>query len=185
MLLASLAGGASTIISASPSIPATLPAGTYFIGAIADPGNAIIETNEANNSRAGNTIVTSTSPVDLTMTAVSGPTTARDGQSITLTATVANLGHGKRPGLHDPVVSVHGQHHHHGGYAARQRDDPGARRRCLARRQHHDRSSASVPAGTYRFGVIADPDNLIAETNKTNNAGPTLEPLPSAIEPTW
>ena len=82
-------------------------------------------------------------------------------------------GHGKRPGLHAPVVPVHGQHHHHGGYAAGQRDDPGARRRCLGRRHITTAVPASVPAGTYRFGVIADPDNLIAETNKANNGGHT------------
>jgi subtilisin family serine protease len=166
----SLAGGASTIISASPSIPATLPAGTYFIGAIADPNNAIIETNEANNSRAGNTIVTSTAPVDLTMTAVSGPTTARDAQSITLTATVANLGKVSAPASTirwylstDSVITT--------------ADTPLASVTTTALAAGASRIvsittavPASVPAGTYRFGVIADPENLIAETNETNNA---------------
>jgi subtilisin family serine protease/subtilase family serine protease len=165
-----LAGGASTIISASPPIPVTLPPGTYFIGAIVDPDNAIIETNEANNSRAGNTIVTSTQAVDLTMTAVSGPTTARNEQSITLSATVSNQGTASAPASMirwylstDSTITT--------------ADTPlgSVTTTTLAAGASRTVSitttvPASVPAGTYRFGVIADPDNLVAETNETNNA---------------
>lgn len=165
-----LAGGASAIVSVPTSIPATLPTGTYTIGAIADAGNAIIETNENNNARAGNQITTSTLPVDLTMTAVSGPKSARDGESISLTATVTNLGTTSAPASTiqwylsvDNIITA--------------ADTPLASVATASLAGGSSRSVSatttvpgSVPAGTYYLGVIADPENLIAETNETNNA---------------
>ena len=142
-----LAGGASTVVSVSAPIPVTLPAGIRFIGAIVDPNNAILETNETNNSAAGNQITTSTRAVDLTMTAVSGPTTAKDAQSITLTATVKNQGTASAPAstvrwylstdstittADTPLASL---------------STAVARRRCLACRQHHDQGSGQRAGG--------------------------------------
>ena len=58
----------------SVTIPASTPAGTYYIGAIADIAPTVDETRERNNSRAGNTIAISVPPVapsNLTATAAS------------------------------------------------------------------------------------------------------------------
>ena len=68
-----------------------MPAGSYFIGAIADPDNMLAETNNANNALAGNIVAVSYS-VDLTMTAVAGPTSGATGQNVTFTGTVRNQG---------------------------------------------------------------------------------------------
>lgn len=165
-----LAGGASAIVTGSVPIPVSLPPGTYFIGAIADVANTVLETNEANNSRAGNQITTTTKAVDLTLTAVSGPATAKDGQSVSLSATVKNVGSVTAPASTvrwylstDNVITT--------------ADTPLA---SLATASLNSGSSkkigttatvpAGVPAGTYFIGAIADPDNLLAETDDTNNA---------------
>jgi subtilisin family serine protease len=165
-----LAGGASTVVSAVAPIPVDLPPGNYFHGAIVDPNGTIIEIGKANNSRAGNTVGTSTRSVDLTMTAVSGPSTAKDGQTITLTGTVKNQGTSTAPASTirwylstDNIITT--------------ADTPlvslvtaslagGASRAVSATAT----VPTSVPAGTYFIGAISDPDNVLAETNNTNNA---------------
>ena len=52
-----LAAGASQVVSGSFTIPTSLAAGTYYVGAIADSAAVVTEGNEANNTLAGNTIV--------------------------------------------------------------------------------------------------------------------------------
>jgi M6 family metalloprotease-like protein len=53
----SLAAGASKALSSYVTLPTSLAAGTYFIGAIADRAAVVAESNETNNWKAGNTIV--------------------------------------------------------------------------------------------------------------------------------
>jgi hypothetical protein len=48
----SLAGGATATCSGEIAIPATLPPGTYFLGAYADAASVIFESNEVDNGRA-------------------------------------------------------------------------------------------------------------------------------------
>jgi len=50
-----LSPGAIDQKNTTVAIPSVVP-GTYFLGAIADDPNVIAETNETNNSKAGNTI---------------------------------------------------------------------------------------------------------------------------------
>ena len=53
----SLAVGASKAVSSYVTLPTTLAAGTYYIGAIADRTLVVVESSESNNWKAGNTIV--------------------------------------------------------------------------------------------------------------------------------
>ncbi len=53
----SLGAGVSSAASTTVTIPASVPLGTYYIGAIADYTGVAPETNETNNTRTGNTIV--------------------------------------------------------------------------------------------------------------------------------
>ena len=53
-----IAGGGNTVVS-SVQIPPTLAAGTYYIGAIVDDANDVVEIGETNNSKLGNKIVIS------------------------------------------------------------------------------------------------------------------------------
>ncbi len=76
------------------SMPVSVTSGTYYIGAIADAGNFVSESHEANNSFAGTQIMVYHGYPDLVMTAVSGPAGAYTGKAIPVTHTVKNLGSG-------------------------------------------------------------------------------------------
>ena len=52
----SLAAGASKAVTTTVTIPSTLAAGSYTIGAIADSALVVVESNEANNALAGGKI---------------------------------------------------------------------------------------------------------------------------------
>ncbi|QWV97167.1 putative Ig domain-containing protein [Geomonas nitrogeniifigens] len=52
----SLAAGGSQTVSFNATVPATLPAGSYVIGAIADRVGVVAETDEANNAKGGGSI---------------------------------------------------------------------------------------------------------------------------------
>ena len=67
-----------------------LTAGTWFLLANADDGNAVPETVETNNTRFASLLV----GPDLTFLAVGAPSTAVAGSTISLTETVRNLGAG-------------------------------------------------------------------------------------------
>ena len=54
--LTSIPAGASIPLTVSATIPSTLAAGTYFIGAIADDTGRLRESNEGNNARPGNQV---------------------------------------------------------------------------------------------------------------------------------
>jgi subtilase family serine protease len=55
--VASLASGATSTLDTTVLIPNALVPGTYYIGAIADYGNVVVEYDETNNTLAGNQIV--------------------------------------------------------------------------------------------------------------------------------
>ncbi len=82
-----LASGASSSADTAAAIPRTVAGGTYYIGAIADPTNQLLEGVESNNAAAGNTIAI-VGP-DLVATAVSAPASAVTGETIIVQDTVA------------------------------------------------------------------------------------------------
>ncbi|WP_088280523.1 CARDB domain-containing protein [Ideonella sp. A 288] len=84
--------GGTQVVAVTGTVPASLTAGTYYIGAIVDPANTVDEGDEANNTRAGNLVNVTNIPVDLTLTALAGPATGNTGRAVTFTATLANQG---------------------------------------------------------------------------------------------
>ncbi|HUE89433.1 MAG TPA: CARDB domain-containing protein [Vicinamibacterales bacterium] len=86
-----LAAGASDTASTSLVIPAGTPTGTYYVVAQADMGNAVPETMETNNTRASWAVRIGP---DLIVTAISGPSTAAAGATITVSDTTKNQGAG-------------------------------------------------------------------------------------------
>jgi subtilase family serine protease len=85
-----LAAGASSMGSATVTLPAVLATGTYFLIAQADGAGAIAELNEINNSRATAIRI----GPDLVVSSLSAPLRAAAGGTITLTDTTANSGSG-------------------------------------------------------------------------------------------
>jgi subtilase family serine protease len=166
--VSSLASGATSTASTTVTIPNTLPPGTYYVGAIADYLNARPETNEVNNSLAGNQINV-VSP-DLVMTAISGPGSGARGSAIALNNTVANQGAGNAASF---TIGL---------YFSTDTTITTSDRRVGTRSVSSLASGATSPAtttvtipstlavGTYYIGAIADYNNSRAESNETNNA---------------
>jgi subtilisin family serine protease/subtilase family serine protease len=168
--IGSLAAGGSQLVSGSVPVPVDLAPGTYYLGAIIDPDNVVAETNETNNTRVGNTIATSTRNIDLSLTAVGGPTTAKDQAAITLTATVKNGGTVTAPASTvrwylstDPTITT-------ADYLIASAATGSLAGGKTQRLSVTASVPGTVPAGTYYLGAIVDPNNTLAETNNANNA---------------
>ena len=87
-----LAAGASHDMAEVMSIPFDLPAGTYYVGAIADSLGRVDEGNETNNTLVGN-VVSLAVGADLAMVApLKGMSMAFAGSGISLQGTVVNSG---------------------------------------------------------------------------------------------
>jgi uncharacterized repeat protein (TIGR01451 family) len=73
-------------------IPPTVPAGSYYLVAVADSGHVVEESDETNNTLAKPIKINAARP-DLIAVTVSSPTTAKLGQTIKITSTVKNQGY--------------------------------------------------------------------------------------------
>ena len=162
-----LATGASSAATTTITIPTTVPGGTYYIGAIADYNNAVKESDETNNALAGNQI-TILGP-DLTMTAVSGPASGSTGGSITVSNTVSASGGipaGFYVGIYLSADSVITSSDIFIGYRYVTGLTPGAPSTATTTIT----IPATVPGGTYYIGAIADYNNMVRESDETNNS---------------
>ncbi|HEB94375.1 MAG TPA: hypothetical protein ENI94_13140, partial [Gammaproteobacteria bacterium] len=91
--ISSLVGGGSSTQATSVTIPSSLTAGTYYLGAIADYANQQTESNEDNNTRVATTTLQVIQDVDLLISAVSSPDSqAYTGNPISVTHTIHNAG---------------------------------------------------------------------------------------------
>jgi subtilase family serine protease len=90
----SLAPGASNSGSTTLTIPAGTATGTYYIVAKADVNNAIVETQEGNNTKVSGIVAIGP---DLVVTVVTVPATAAAGGSIVVSDTTKNQGGGSAP----------------------------------------------------------------------------------------
>lgn len=147
----------------------SVASGTYYIGAIADPSNQLVESDETNNVLAGSPTTVLKGP-DLVMTAVTTPATATVGQQLSVPVTVKNQGIGTA--LNSFYVST---------YLCPTSD---INTSCTNLRSQLVGSLAvgasqswnvifnvpPVAAGTYYIGAIADSSNLNEEMDETNNA---------------
>ncbi len=158
--------------------------GAYFIGAVIDSQNEVVETKETNNSNQGETFdyegvkITNSSLVDLTGTYLeSVQNIIKPGKVFDIGFTVANKGPGTTGKVNlDFYISTNdfistgdyklGTYGIDSGLAGK--SDTG----LLSNR--FKLPDASDPfwkngAGTYYVGVIIDPENDIAETKEVNN----------------
>ena len=161
-----LATGASSTAATTITIPATVPGGTYYIGAIADYNNAVKESDETNNALAGNQI-TILGP-DLTMTAVSGPASGSTGDSITVSSTVSASGGipaGFYVGIYLSTDSVITSSDIFLGY----RYVTGLTPAAPSTASMTIKIPATATGGTYYIGAIADYNNMVKESDETNN----------------
>ena len=172
--ISGLAAGGQRTLTVNCTIPANLVPGIYYIGAIADRWNNVAESNENNNSLAGNQITILQS--DLVMTSISGPTTAAPGQQIGVVATVKNQGNGSSGGFYvsvylsaDSVITPWDDAFETGDLEIGTAYVTG----LAAGGQHTFTINCTVPptlAGTFYLGAIADSRNNVIESNENNNS---------------
>ena len=166
-----LTPGQSSPASDTVAIPATVAEGTYYMVVIADINGTVMEQDETNNTKvAGTTIaITGTQP-DLAVTALSGPSNIIRDTAFNVTTTVSNLvstaAGSFRVGIYlstDPTVTT-------GDILIGSRSIA-----SLAGLSSNTAvtsvtvPSASVPAGTYYLGAIADDLGNVSESNENNN----------------
>ncbi|MFC6222905.1 CARDB domain-containing protein [Hymenobacter artigasi] len=168
-----LAAGSNSYRTASAIVPTGTAAGYYYVLFVADPANAVTETNETNNV-ASTTIQVVTPTVDLSVTyPYVSPTSVAAGASVNASCYLNNLGNSAATPANisfylstdnvfsandvlvgsQPNTTLYG-----GGYLSIY-------------------SNITVPTGTatgtYYVLFVADPANLVAETNENNNVAST------------
>lgn len=164
--VAALTAGGSSSATSSVKIPADILPGTYYLGALADPYNAVREANETDNTRAVQLTVVGG---DLTVTSLSGPLSALSGATMGVANTVRSAG-GAVPGF-DVTFYLSTD-------AAITPSDTYLGTRFVSGLAIDATSTATtnlkLPAdlvgGRYYLGAIVDDDNMIPETNEGNNA---------------
>jgi len=162
----SIASGASDTGSITVAIPAGTASGSYYIIAKADGDNALVETNEANNTFAKSVNI----GPDLTVTNLAYPSIAGAGLAISVSDTVQNLGGGTAAATNTRFyLSVNATLDAGDVYL-------GSRAVGAIAPNATDTGSATItiPAGTatgyYYLIAKADGDDALAETNELNNA---------------
>jgi subtilisin family serine protease len=164
-----LGGGAQQTVTLNTTIPTSLN-GSYYIGAIADGRSDVAESNESNNSLAGNQISIASAMPDLTLLSVSGPSSAGLGKSILVTVVVKNQGTSISGGFYVSVyLSTDG--------TITSNDKKIGTKYLSALAANAEQTvtiNGKIPSkfslGSYYVGAIADTENRIAESNESNNA---------------
>ncbi|MCB9915900.1 MAG: hypothetical protein H6828_12285 [Planctomycetes bacterium] len=162
------------------TVPGNVTAGTWYVGAVADSGGAVTETDEANNALVAAAPVTvhAVALPDLAPSTLSySPTTVEAGQQITVTDTVANHGTGAagafQVGLylsHDPQITS-------GDTLIGLRNVPGLGPGELSFASSPVTVPASLAAGDWFVGVIADVGGARVESDEFNNSLSSITPL--------
>lgn len=169
--VATLTPGQSVTSSVALTIPGTVAPGVYYLGAVADGYNAVVETNESNNTRAGN-MITIVGP-DLVIDQIDGPASVASGGALTITCVVRNAGLALAGATYnrfylstDAVITTndmalgYGYDQYVGSLAGGQ-CATGTIALSLA---------GSVAPGTYYLGAVADAYDYVRESNESNNA---------------
>jgi thermitase len=162
----SLPGGASSGAGTLVTLPAGTAAGTYYLIAQADAGNAVRETVESNNSRLSSPVRVG---ADLVVAAVSAPSSAAPGAAIAVTDSTRNQGAGPSPasstGFYLSTNLTIGPGDVFLGSRAIGELAPGA----TATGSMALQIPADIAPGIYYVVARADWSNGIAEAGETNN----------------
>ncbi len=181
-IAAGLAAGATTTFTASLDIqPSNFALGSYYLAAVADSGSVLSESNEADNTA----ITTSASLIvarpDLRAEISASAQTVTPGNPVVANITVRNASAVQTPGF-DVRVYLSADGVVGAGDVLLQTIFIGTDTLGLAAN-----GSATIPLsvplptsatpGTYRLIVVADPDNVVAESNELNNTTATASAL--------
>ncbi len=166
------------LASASGGIPIGKAPGNYFLIAKADPDNAVVELDENNNLSTAVAVKVGPPTADLVVNAVTGPTTAVPGQTLTVNRVIFNAGNAPAPAniKYTYVLSDNS--------VASISDAPLGTAFTLAAALGVNGSSnlsdqvalpTDLPAGRYWLGVCVDydaaanPTSVVSEISEVNN----------------
>lgn len=173
---ASLGARMAWTATTSVTIPADMATGDYYIAAVADDTNALVEVTRDNNVLVADRPLKVVRP-DLTVSAVTGPTVAATGQAIGVMVTAQNLA----------IVPGDARSFTIGVYLGTAQDAPGPRVGSLriaalaAGRSVAARISATIPLGTeagaHLLTARVDDADALPELDETNNALVATAPI--------
>ncbi len=163
-----LGGGTSSAGSTVVTIPADATPGTRYLIVRADGGQAVAESIETNNTMTAS--ITILGP-DLQVSALSAPASANPGSDITVTDTTNNLGTG-------PAAASTTRYYLSADNTYDTTDILIGSRSIgtlLNGASSSGSATVTIPAGTalgkYYIIARADGEEVVAETNETNNTG--------------
>jgi hypothetical protein len=154
---------------------ATLSAGSHTITIVADPDNAIVETNENDNSFTFTGTWTAPPRVNLTPYTPSGWSNPVVPSDVTGTHTTGKLIAGQ-PTYIDWAVTNNGDADITGPVIYELRIDGVAQKRWQSDGlkqgfySFNEDYGVTLSAGSHTITIVADPDNAIAETNENDNS---------------
>jgi len=169
-ILSSLGAGVEQTVAVTGTVPATLSGGKYFVGAIADSANTVVESNEGNNSLAGNSVDITKLYPDLSVSSVSGPSTGATGQTVPVTVTVQNGGPGDASSSYLYVYLSQDANITAADTRIGTSTVPAMAGNTFRTVTVSAAIPASLAAGTYYLGAIADALSMVPESNESNNA---------------
>jgi subtilase family serine protease len=159
--------GVSNPGSVSLTIPVGTPAGSYYILAKADAGNAVTETSETNNVKA--TSVFRVGP-DLTVHALTAPAQGAPGEAVSVTVTIKNIGGGPAASSVATFALSLNTVADAGDVPLGEWNVPA----LVAGAVESTTTSLQIPestaAGNYYIVATVDPANALAEVYENNNA---------------
>ncbi len=155
------------------SVPQSTAEGNWYVGALVDPGGAVPEANESNNSMAAQQqlSVSSTPAPDLTPTQVTFDTTVLEaGQSLGVTDTVQNVGVGAAGGFQVGIYLSADSNITATDVLLGLRSVPSLAPSEASFLNSQLTVPANTPAGVWNIGALADVYGAQTESDEFNNA---------------
>lgn len=180
--VASLEPGAASGGSATVTVPASTPLGSYFVLACADDTNAVAELDETDNCGPSFSSISVTLPDLLETPLSSPPSSANPGNRFTVTDRVQNLGSvgagtsTTRYYLSTDTIKSAGDVLLTGSRAIGALNSSGVSG-STSTGSVVVTIPSSTPLGTYHMIFCADDLHVVAETNETNNCLVTLDTM--------
>jgi subtilase family serine protease len=161
-----LAAGASNSATTTVTVPAGTAAGVYYVLAVADSANAVVETSETNNVKASMAVRIG---ADLIVSAVTAPTIAGAGGAVVITDTTANQGAGDAPASNTAFYLSSNLTIDAGDVLLGERPVPALAAGASSSATTSFAIPAATPTGSYYVIASADNDNQVIESTETNN----------------
>ena len=179
----SLAGGGTVGCDVDATIPPSVTPGTYYVGAFTDDQGAVVESDETNNTLAASNTTVVATPADLVVTVAGGPATGTIGSNIQITSTTENTGGTAagafRVGLYLSVDATITTADELLGSCSMSSLAVGGTAACDA----DVTIPGSVTPGAYWVGAFADDQDVVTESDETNNALAASTPTVVATPP--